>query len=144
MSAFRSAVERYRAEHREEHGVARHLQAELDGLLTSDRQQPCHRASTYPLRGRTGVLAKPAADGDDEQDDAGGRRLHQQRASFGRELQVVVVRLGVVLREIVALIEERGDAVRVEAGADERIAARDRGGVFPRALAVVELTPAGA
>src|SRR5262245_60125553 len=120
MSALRSAVQRYRAERREEHRVARHLAAELDGLLERDRQEPGHRATTYPLRGRTGFLAKPAADGDDGQDDAGGRRHHQQRASFGRELQVVVVRLGVVLREIVALIEERGDAVRVEAGADER------------------------
>src|SRR6185436_17902532 len=104
-------MKRERADGREQQRVGGDLQTELDRLLQRDGDERGDGAGTEPPRGRAPRLAEPPAYVADEQEEADRRRNHDQRPALGRELQVVVVRLGVVLLEIVALVEQVGRSV---------------------------------
>jgi hypothetical protein len=117
----RRFVNRNRHDHREEHGVAWHLQGELHRRLQGDGQEPRHRSRPQPPRRRVvRALAEPAARLANEQADEDEDWNAQQQPSLGGQLQVVAVRLGIVVPQVVLLVEERGRRVRVQPRAGER------------------------
>ena len=126
---------------REQSCVPRHLQAELKSLLQRDREQRHHGPGANPIGGRPHILVQAPAHVANEQRDADGRRDEQQDPAFSRELQVVVVGLGVMVFEIVMLVEQRGNAVRVEAGSCQGKLRCDRSGVGPCAESIVSKRP---
>ena len=120
QSASAWLARRNPAQQHEQCRVPGHLQAEVADLLQRDRENAGDRSDSDPVVGAfDGYLAESTMDGPREGEDHESRRDAHERSTFGQELQVIVVRLGEVLRRFDCLIEERGRPVRVEAGADE-------------------------
>ena len=106
-------MQRHGTEQREQHGVSRHLQAELDALLQPDGDQPGDRpAAEPPGRRRQLIGAAAPVDLTDEEQQAQRHGIATQQPAFREHLQVVVVGLAEELVEIVPLVEAGRDADR--------------------------------
>ena len=128
----------HRHQQREQHRVARHLEAEVDQRLHPRRREPDHRTDPQPPRPRVvAAFAEPAAHFPDE--DAGGQhdRRADEQAPLGRELQIVIVGLDRAQVEAVGLVAEHGDPVGVEPHAGQGKVTHDARGVAPQADAPV-------
>jgi hypothetical protein len=89
--------------------------------LQGDGQEPRHGSRPQPPRRRVvRALAEPAARLANEQADEDEDWNAQQQPSLGGQLQVVALRLGIVVPQVVLLVEERGRRVRVQPRAGER------------------------
>src|SRR6187551_1066996 len=84
---------------REEQGVARYLQAEIDERLGGNGDESDGRAGPHPVVLHPVIVpAEAAVDAADGEDDGDERGEADEEAAFGEQLQVVVVRFLVVQR----------------------------------------------
>src|SRR5262245_11811990 len=99
-------MQRNTAADREEQRVAGHLQAEIEHFLDSDRGDAAQRAHAQPIAPNTRVGLQAAPDDATERDRTCECRYAEQETSLRRELEVVVVRLGIVMLQVVPLIDD--------------------------------------
>src|SRR5919201_6393425 len=86
-------VDGNRAQHAEQRGVARHLEAELADLLKADGDEPGYGAHANPVRHLIVlVLTKSPADLANQDAKRNQRGHADEQSALCRELQVVIVR----------------------------------------------------